>query len=67
MEKYAVETSVDKTASAETHCPKCGRVVEQHGCVSKCSVHGTEAFENEAFRATENESPVDLGSEPPER
>jgi DNA repair exonuclease SbcCD ATPase subunit len=50
MEKYAVETVLDKLASSG--CPLCGRELEQHGMVTKCPEHGTEPFEHERNKAS---------------
>jgi len=64
MEKYAVETSKIKTASAVTQCSICGKVAENHGSVNKCPVHGTEAFEkNETPRTQEDVSKLDDSGE----
>lgn len=48
MEKYGVDTRRDgdeKEAADDKKCPSCGAVVETHGDVKKCPVHGSEPFE----------------------
>jgi hypothetical protein len=48
MEKLGVDETVDQETlekKASQGCPECGKVLEKHGSVLKCPVHGTEPFE----------------------
>ena len=46
MEKYGVNTNdKTKTASSVHLCPSCGKKIEKHGEVLKCTKCGTKPFE----------------------